>query len=160
MKILVVYYSRTNVTRMAAQAVSRTIGADLEEIRDFEKRNGISGFFRCEYEAAFGKLTKIGEVKSDIAGYDLVLVGTPVWAGKPATPVTSFIKKYANKINNLAVLAVHGDTRTSCSRAIRFLENAAGKKAVKALSVPNGRIRKTNYCNVVHFANELNQMEL
>jgi hypothetical protein len=41
--VLVVYFSRTGYTRRMAEEIARTIGADLEEIRDPTKRSGLLG---------------------------------------------------------------------------------------------------------------------
>ena len=45
MRSLVVYYSRTGVTKKVAEAISQMLGADIEEIIDRRDRRGPKGFF-------------------------------------------------------------------------------------------------------------------
>ncbi|MDR3551563.1 MAG: flavodoxin [Clostridia bacterium] len=158
MKILVVYYSRSGVTKLAAQTISKTIGADLEEIIDTQSRSGAVGFIKSCYQVVLNQLTRIQELKADLAQYDLVVVGSPVWAGKPATPVTSFLKKYQSSIKSLAVFLTHGDKTNSYAGVVEFMEQAAGKKSVKTLSLSTDDVKKANDYNMNTFANELNKL--
>jgi flavodoxin len=155
MKALVIYYSRSSVTKKVAQTISEQINADIEEIVDTEQRGGIIGFIKSGFQAVYDKLTKIQDIKSNLDDYDLVILGTPVWAGKPSTPATTFIKKYHTKIKNLAVFITHRSPNNNFQGAIDFIENAAGKKAVKALSVPSNIVKNSNFSNVISFANDL-----
>lgn len=158
MKILVVYYSRTNCTRLAARMIAKTIHADSEEITDSEKRSGPIGFIRCGYEAVLDKLTRIGEIESDIESYDLIVLGTPVWAGKPATPVTTFVKKHGYKFKNMALFVTYADLGTSFLNVAGFLEKAAGKEAIRTLPILSSKIKRADYSDVIDFANQLNKL--
>ena len=44
MRSLVVYYSRTGVTKKVAEAISRKLGSDVEEIIDQRDRSGPKGY--------------------------------------------------------------------------------------------------------------------
>lgn len=65
MKSLVVYYSKSGNTEKVARAVARGLEAELK---------------------------KIEEVVGDIYQYDLICVGTPVYALAPAKPVKKFLE--------------------------------------------------------------------
>jgi menaquinone-dependent protoporphyrinogen IX oxidase len=155
MKALVIYYSRSSITKKIAQTISEKNNADIEEIVDTQQRGGIIGFIKSGFQAVYDKLTKIEDIKSNLDDYDLVILGTPVWAGKPSTPATTFIKKYHTKIKNLAVFITHANSNNSYQSAIDFIENAAGKKAIKTLSVPSNIIKNNDFSDVVSFANDL-----
>lgn len=155
MKTLVVYYSRSSVTKKIAEVIAKEINADIEEIIDNKKRSGVIGFIKSGYEAAYDKLTKIEEIKSNLEDYDLVILGTPVWAGKPSTPATTFIKKYHTHIKNLAVFITHGSPSNEYRSAINFIENASDKKGIKALSSPANIVKNNNFKEVIAFAKEL-----
>jgi menaquinone-dependent protoporphyrinogen IX oxidase len=159
LKILVVYYSRSGVTRQLAHVIARMINADIEEIRDSENRAGVTGFVRSGYEAALDRLTSIEETEHDVESYDLVVVGSPVWAGKPSTPITSFVKKYGHKIENFAVFLTHGDAKNDYAKTVVFIEKAVGKQAVKTLSVATAAARKAEEdYRVISFINDLNKL--
>lgn len=110
MKTLVVFYSRTENTKKIAESISKSLDCDIEEIVDTEKRGGIIGYIKSGYEASRGKLSKIKDPKNDASQYDLVIIGTPVWAGKMAVPVRTYITQNHDKFNNVAFFSTAGGT--------------------------------------------------
>ena len=157
MKTLVVYYSRTGVTRQCAQTLAKTVGAEIEEIADPTRRGGFIGFMRSGYEASLNRLVRIGDLKHNPKDFDLVVVCTPVWAGKPASPVTTFIKKYQSSIRNIAILLTHGWT-DACEGAALFIETSVGHKSLKTLSIDSESAKKPGCLSLSGFANELNKL--
>jgi len=97
LKSLVVYYTRTGNARFAAETIAAEIGADVEEIVDMKNRSGKLAYLTGGSDARRGKETEISSTKKSPADYDLLIVGTPVWASRPAPAVTTYLKK-----NNLA----------------------------------------------------------
>jgi flavodoxin len=93
MKSLVVFYSRTGNARFVAQTIAAQIGADTEEIVDLKKRSGAFGFLSGGSDARRGKETEIEPTKRSAADYDFIIVGTPIWAGRPTPAITTFLKK-------------------------------------------------------------------
>ena len=57
--ILIVYYSRTGVTRRVAEQIARRVGADAVAIRDVRSRDGVLGYVRSAMEAMHGTLPEI-----------------------------------------------------------------------------------------------------
>ena len=97
LKSLVVYYSRTGNARFAAETIAAEIGADIEEVIDQKKRNGPLGFLTGGSDARRGKETEISPTVKSPAEYDLIIVGTPVWASRPSPAIATYLKK-----NNLS----------------------------------------------------------
>jgi flavodoxin len=108
MKSLVVFYSRTGITRTVAQSISKALGADLEEIVDMVDRSGMLGYVMAGKDATQKRLTKIKDVKYDPSGYDLVVVGTPVWAWTMSSPIRTYLGSYAGKFKDVAFFATYG----------------------------------------------------
>lgn len=79
-KTLVVFYSRSGATRKIAQALSEALKCDLEEITEPKTRTGVLGYIRSLVEARRKRPSTIRPNKQDVSSYDLVVVGTPVWA--------------------------------------------------------------------------------
>jgi len=92
LKTLVVYYSRTGNARFVAQTIAAEVGADIEEVVDQKKRSGPIGFFTGGSDARRGKETKISPTTKSPAEYDLIIVGTPVWASRPTPAITTYLK--------------------------------------------------------------------
>jgi menaquinone-dependent protoporphyrinogen IX oxidase len=85
-KILVVYYSRTGTTRSLAAGLAKALGADLEEICDCSNREGLDGYLRSLVDAFHKRQVEIVPAGLDVSAYDLVVIGSPVWAGSVSAP--------------------------------------------------------------------------
>ncbi len=108
MKTLVVYYSRTGNTKMIAESISGSLDCDIEEIRDTEKRSGVIGYLKSGYEASRSKVSVIEDPKYDLSQYELLIIGTPVWAGKMSVPVRAYLQQNIDKIPLLACFCTCG----------------------------------------------------
>jgi len=128
MKILLVYYSRTNNTRKISEEISTKLNCDIEEIRDLKERSGKLNYLKSGYEAIRSKETQIEDMKNDPSDYDLVIVGTPVWASTMATPVLTYLNKNKNKIKDLAILITFGGS--GYEKTTNNIEKLCGKKAI------------------------------
>ncbi len=92
-KTLVVYYSQTGNTKAVAEEIAGKIGADIEEITMEEPYDGDfqATIERCLKEREQGIIPAIHPVKADLADYDVIFIGYPVWFGTYAPPVTAFL---------------------------------------------------------------------
>ena len=92
-KMLVLYYSQTGNTKAVAEAIANKLGADIEEITMVEPYDPDfqATIDRCKKDQEQGILPEIQPVKADIANYDVVFLGFPVWFGTYAPPVTTFL---------------------------------------------------------------------
>jgi flavodoxin len=87
MKICVIYHSETGNTRHVAQHIASACGAErLIEVLDRAEYNSLTKFISQCGNARGEKTTPISPNTIDIAPYDTVVLGSPVWAFKP-TPV-------------------------------------------------------------------------
>lgn len=92
-KALVLYYSQTGNTKAVAQKIATRIGADTEEIIPVQPYD--TGFRatieRCLKEREEGKVIEIQPLTADLAKYDVIFIGYPVWFGTYAPPVATFL---------------------------------------------------------------------
>jgi flavodoxin len=107
-KILVVYYSRTGRTKKVAEAVAARLGADIEEIVDTTPRKGLRAIFHSTLDGLFNRTTNIKEPVKDPYDYDLVVVGTPIWAGSVSAPVRDYFTWTEGSIRKVAFFLTHG----------------------------------------------------
>ena len=97
MKSLVVYYTRTGKTKFVAETIATQLAADVEEIVDLKKRQGTLGWIMSGKDATRQSLTEIAQTTKVPADYDLVIIGTPIWAWKPTPAIRTYISQ-----NNLS----------------------------------------------------------
>lgn len=89
---LVLYFSMTGNTARLAERLARDLGeADLGSIACPRYEGGAS-VLRCVWDSLTGATPEI-RVPPPTEGRDLVLLGSPVWAGRPAPPLRSFLAK-------------------------------------------------------------------
>ncbi|MFH0875165.1 MAG: hypothetical protein V1859_04445 [archaeon] len=91
MKTLVAYYSRSGATKKIAEDIAHKLGADIERIIDMKDRKGALGFISGGKDAVLKHLTKIKPVEKEPQSYDLVIVGTPIWAGTMVPAVRTYL---------------------------------------------------------------------
>lgn len=102
MKTLIVYYSRTNVTKDIANRLQKELDCDIEEITDGGKYDGRLGYIKGGMNASMGRTSDIDPISKNPSDYDLVIIGTPVWASNMATPVYTYLIKYNDQIKKMA----------------------------------------------------------
>ena len=90
MRTLVAYYSRTGNTKYAAEKIAEELNADICEIVDKKDRNGKFVLLTGGFAGLREKKTKIEQSKT-VEGYDLIIVGSPVWAGKITPAIRTFL---------------------------------------------------------------------
>ena len=92
-KMLVLYYSQTSNTEGVAQEIATKLGADLEEIVPVERYDGDfqATIERGKKELDEGAYPEIQPLKADVADYDVIFIGYPIWFGTFAPPVFTWL---------------------------------------------------------------------
>jgi len=133
MKALVAYYSRTGTTRKAAKGVSKFLKCDAEEILDTKDRSGPVGYLLAGKDATLKRLTKLKQTEKSPLAYDLVVIGTPVWAFTVSAPVRTYIHENKGRLKKVAFFCTMEGT--GGSGAFREMEKLCGKKPVGLLEL-------------------------
>lgn len=107
-KVLVIYYSDTGNTEKVAQHIANETAAVIEAIGTPVFGKGIWNYLKRAWYALRKKVISINDIKNDPAQFDLVIIGSPVWAGHVASPVRSYLMKYSCKISNIAFFVTLG----------------------------------------------------
>ncbi len=122
------YYSRTGKTKFVAEKIALELKAEIEEIVDLKNRTGLLGFLRAGYDATLGNETEIGETKKSPSDFDLILIGTPVWNGRPTPAIRTYLKKNDLAGKKIAIFCTD-----------EGMENEKAMERIKAL-VSNGTV--------------------
>jgi flavodoxin len=107
-KILIVYYSRSGTTRTAAILLGALLGCEVEEIIDTKPRAGLRGWLGCAYDGLLGRCTRLAPSQRDPGAYDLVLIGTPIWALNVSAPVRTYLELHHLRLREVAFFLTHG----------------------------------------------------
>lgn len=152
MRILIVFYSRTGTTRKVAEDLERELDADVFELEDNKDRSGILGYLYSAYQALTKKLVEIEKPELDPYSYDLIVVGTPVWAGNMAPAVRTFLHEYAGHFKDLAFFATYNGSSGS---VFENMQKLTGMKPVSELGLKKPRANAEYFEKMEAFAREL-----
>jgi len=109
--ILVVYYSRSGTTRRIAEMLAAELGADIEAVREQGanvSRAGARGYLRSLIDALCRRQVRIMPALHDPSCYELVVMGSPVWAGHASAPALAWLTEHGGQIRHLALFCCLG----------------------------------------------------
>jgi len=90
-KTLVLFYSFSGCTKKLASQKAAETGADIEEIIEVKKMFVLKAYTAGAYRAMKRKKTQIQPVKSQLNGYEKIIIMCPVWAGNPAPAFNNIV---------------------------------------------------------------------
>ena len=96
------------------EEIAAALDAELAELRDNADRSGWRGWLRCGLDAMRKDTRPVAplETARPLGDYRLVILGTPVWAGRSSAVMRSFLKDRGGEIRNAAYVL----TRSSGSQ--------------------------------------------
>lgn len=147
MRALLVYYSRTGHTRKIAEAIAKELQCDVDEIVDTAKRSGPGGFMLSGRQATKKELTKIEPPKKDPSQYDIVIIGTPVWATTMSAPVRTYVAENKARLKRVAFFCTLGGF--GVESVFHDLEDLTGKTADGTLAINTPSLKEGNYTDSV-----------
>lgn len=94
-KMLVVYYSQTSNTQKVAAEIATRLNIDLAEIVPLEPYDGDfkATIDRGKKELDEGIFPEIQPLTVNVADYDIIFIGYPIWFGTYAPPVITFLNQ-------------------------------------------------------------------
>ena len=143
MKRLVTYYSRTGTTKRIGEEIATSLGADLDEILDQKSRKGIIGWLRAGRDSQTYKMTEI-KVQKNPNDYDMIIIGTPIWANNLTPPVRTYLTQYSLKGKKVAFFTTQGGDEPIGALA-EMKERVAESEIIATLSIKQNFVKTNNY---------------
>lgn len=140
-RILCVYYSRTGATERAAREISTTLNCECVELTDRVGRDGAFGWLRCGLDAVKKRTAPPELLKTEhpLADYRLVILCTPVWAGRCASVMRAFLQRRGGELRNVAYVITHNSDRPY-REVFDQMDRCVGKTRVAEVSLrPAGK---------------------
>ena len=129
MKFAVIYYSYSGNTHRVAQLIIDLLknkGEEATPIRIRPLKEETSFIAQC-IEAFFGKKPELYRTLLDLKDYDCIIMGSPVWAFKPAPAINTYLSECGSLEGKTAILFV---TYRFCAGKDKALQ--AMKKGLEA----------------------------
>jgi flavodoxin len=110
MKKLVMYYSLTGNTRLMAESIAQEIDADLLALHPQQEipAKGVMKFFKGGKAAMRKEEPPLKPLEKDPQDYDVIFIGTPVWAWTYAPAWNTFFKGTLLTGKKIALFCCHG----------------------------------------------------
>lgn len=158
MRSLVVFYSLTGVTKSVALKLGDVLHAETESIKCERPYGGGFGYLRAAFHSIVGRDIAISSLKFRPSEYDLVVVGGPIWAGRIAPPVRTYLQQCQGKLKNVAHFVTHGGS--SPALVFRQMETLGRQRPIATIAIREKHIVEEHYeLPVRQFAEKL-QKEL
>ncbi len=139
-KTLLVFYSRSGYTREAAQAIASTMDCDVEEIQEVTSHKGWLGYLRAGYEALKLKPAAIKLTAKNPADYEMVILGSPVWASHVPSPLRTYINAQKNKFKRIACFCTMGGS--GAQKVFEEISALCGKQPEMTLALTDKQINE------------------
>lgn len=140
MKVLIVYYTRTNTTDKVAQKLAEKLNADVEKLVDETNRDWVIGYLKAGRDASIKKLTVINDLKYDPSKYDIVILWTPVWAFTIVPAIRTYVHNNDEQIHNMACFCTMWSSGES--KVYSELAKLTGKKPLATLGLKTKQVQK------------------
>ncbi len=133
MKSVILYYSYSGNTRKIAQELRDYLKPGYEvQISELRAKDESANFLGQCQRAFWHKQAEIESGNFDLSAYDLICLGTPVWAFGPAPAVNSFLDKCSGVRGKDAVLFTTYGSGTGNQRCLNYIRDILAKKGARS----------------------------
>ena len=142
MKTAIVYYSMHGNVRYVAEKVAKELGADLIELKPVKAYpdKGAMQFIWGGSAVTFKKKPDLEPYSFNASDYDLVIIGTPVWASNFTPPLRTFFEDNDLTGKKIAVIATSaGGDSSKCIQAVKEATKTDALAATLSLTDPKVR---------------------
>ena len=139
--VLCIYYSRTGNTKRVMETIAKEMDAELLALTDGVERSGLRGWLRSGMDAMRKDCPDVlpFETERKLENYRLVIIGTPVWAGRCSSVIRSFLKNHGGELNRVAYVLTRGSEHRS-EDIYRQMDQYTGKPHQAATSLRVGHV--------------------
>lgn len=94
MNVLIVYYSYEGATQLIAEHMKEVSSADLLQLKvvDEKQRTGFGKYFWNGQQVMMKKKPALEPYTLNPSDYDLIVIGTPIWAGTFTPAIRTFLE--------------------------------------------------------------------
>lgn len=128
----VIFYSYSGITRGVAEGIGEAGGCDLIEVKTRNPYSSFSVYTTGVLHSRKEACDPIEPEVIDVSGYDILIIGTPVWAWKPSPAINAAVRALTGCEGKMAVIF------TTCSNqpgeALPLLRKALSDRGVRVMA--------------------------
>jgi flavodoxin len=149
MKTLIVFYSLSgNTKKVAAVLLERLKQKGEAEVMELEPKDESDKFLVQAARAFRRTRADIGPVNFDLSSYDLICLGTPVWAFGPAPAMNTYLDKCFGLEGKDVILFTTFGSGAGNERCLQYMQEELahrGATRFKAFSIPGRKIKDKEF---------------
>lgn len=154
MKTAIVYYSMHGNVRYVAEKAAKELGADLIELKPVKAYpdKGAMQFIWGGSAVTFKKKPDLEPYSFNASDYDLVIIGTPVWASSFTPPLRTFFENHDLAGKKIAAIVTSaGGNSAKCLEAIKVATKTDKLVAAVSLVDPKDKVSEENEKQITAF---------
>lgn len=158
MKSIVVYFSLEGNSEYVTDKIAEFTKADtlrLESVKDYPRGN-LSKYLWGGKSVVFGERPKLASYNFNAAEYDMIIIGTPVWAGSFAPPIKTFLSENDLSNKKVAFFACHaGGGAEKCFDKLK--QEIPNCEVIATLDLVQPKVKQSeeNISKIKEFCNKL-----
>lgn len=129
MKTCIIYHSYSGVTRGIAEKINATCGGDLVEVKPKDNYSTLTAYSVGCIRARKEVCDPISPDTIDVSLYDLIVIGTPVWAWKATPAINGAIASLKGCEGKKAV--IFATCGSSAKETLPIMKKALEKRGVR-----------------------------
>ena len=150
MRTLITYYSFSGntdkVVNVFADVLKKSGEVTLQRLKPVDEIKK----FALQCKAAFmGKKAVLeGDVQFDLGQYDLLLIGSPVWAFAPTPSINTYLDKLSGLSGKRAIILLTSGSGTGVNRCFKNIRKALESKGafgVGEVNIPDRKLKDTGF---------------
>ena len=136
MKRIIIFFSASGNTKKIAETVQKVLKCDKIELK-LKKEIPINGFLKIFWffkQVLLKAKPQLLPLEKDFKDYDLIIIGTPVWANSISSPIRSFLKSYKISEKKIALFCCSASGSGRGKPIEILLQSLRGNKVVSKAS--------------------------
>ena len=135
MKSIIIYYSYSGNTRKVALVLAEYLREKTEaEIIELKSQDESRSFLGQCRRALFKQRAKIETANGNLSHYDLICLGSPVWAFGPAPAMNTYLDQCFGLENKKLVLFTTYGSGAGNERCLNYMQDLLTRKGVRQFS--------------------------
>ncbi len=121
MKSLVIFYSLQGNTKLMAESIAGAVNADILELKQKKviSKKGFMKYFWGAKAIMMKETPELIPVEKNFQDYDLLFIGTPVWASTYAPALNSYFKTNDIQDKKVALFCCHQGMKGNIFKKIK-----------------------------------------
>ena len=149
MKAIIIYYSYSGNTKKVSDLLAECLKPEYEvQILKLEALDESTSFFGQVARALFHRKASIAPAELDLSSYDLICLGTPVWAFAPVPAVNTYLDRCSGLLGRPVVLFTtygSGAGRNRCLNYMQGILTNKGAKDFKRFSIQQFKVNDKDF---------------